>query len=75
MKFDASEALVDLGVSREERRHVIESGLPYLTSGCPNCNRPFYNEKPSGQLYNFPRPLNSSEIEEIERIVRDGCRD
>jgi len=75
MKFDASEALVDLGVSREELRHVIESGLPYLTSGCPNCNRPFYNEKPSGPLYNFPRPLNPSEIEEIERTVRESCRD
>ena len=75
MKFDASGTLVDLGVSREELRHVIESGLPYLTSGCPNCNRPFYNEKPSGPLYNFPRPLNSSEIEEIERIVGAGCRD
>jgi len=75
MKFDASEALVDLGVSREELRHVIEFGLPYLTSGCPNCNRPFYNERPGGPLFNFPRPLNPLEIEEIERIVREGCRD
>jgi len=75
MKFDASEALVDFGVSREELRHLIRSGLPYLTSGCPSCNRPFYNEKPSGPLYNFPRPLRPSEIEEIERIVGEACRD
>lgn len=26
----------------------------FLTSGCPDCNRPFYNESPSGDYYNFP---------------------
>lgn len=25
----------------------------FLTSGCPGCNRPFYNESPSGTLYNI----------------------
>ncbi|HDI74230.1 MAG TPA: hypothetical protein ENF57_04430 [Candidatus Korarchaeota archaeon] len=26
----------------------------FLTSGCPSCNRPFYNERPRGPIYNFP---------------------
>ncbi len=26
----------------------------FLTSGCPSCNRPFYNESPKGPIYNFP---------------------
>jgi len=26
----------------------------FLTSGCPHCNRPFYNERPRGPIYNFP---------------------
>lgn len=26
----------------------------FYTSGCPDCNRPFYNENPSGPLYNIP---------------------
>ncbi len=26
----------------------------FLTSGCPFCNRPFYNERPKGPIYNFP---------------------
>lgn len=26
----------------------------FITSGCPNCNRPFYNEGPRGPIYNFP---------------------
>jgi len=25
-----------------------------LTSGCPNCNRPYYNEPPGKILYNYP---------------------
>jgi len=26
----------------------------FLTSGCPGCNRPFYNESPRGPYYNIP---------------------
>jgi len=26
----------------------------FYTSGCPDCNRPFYNESPRGPLYNIP---------------------
>lgn len=26
----------------------------FLTNGCPDCNRPFYNESPSGPYYNYP---------------------
>ncbi|MFN2218643.1 MAG: radical SAM protein [Anaerolineae bacterium] len=33
----------------------------FRTSGCPDCNRPFYNEQPSGPLYNYPRPLTAGE--------------
>ena len=28
-----------------------------LTSGCPACNRPFYNESPRGPIYNYPSPV------------------
>jgi biotin synthase len=33
----------------------------FLTSGCPDCNRPFYNEPVSGPLYNYPRSLTLDE--------------
>ena len=32
----------------------VRKGLPFLTSGCPGCNRPFYNERPGGAIYNYP---------------------
>jgi biotin synthase-related radical SAM superfamily protein len=37
-------------------------GKPFQTSGCPDCNRPFYNEQPGGPLYNYPRPLTTEEV-------------
>jgi lipoyl synthase len=45
-------------------------GEPFETSGCPDCNRPFYNEQPGGPLYNYPRPLTAGEaaqaVQEME---------
>ncbi|MEM1620329.1 MAG: radical SAM protein [Metallosphaera sp.] len=35
--------------------HGFDGGdLSCLTSGCPSCDRPFYNEDPRGKLYNIP---------------------
>jgi biotin synthase-related radical SAM superfamily protein len=39
---------------------IIDSGEAFRTTGCPNCNRPYYNEKPSGVIYNYPYKLNES---------------
>ncbi|MCS7285609.1 MAG: radical SAM protein [Anaerolineae bacterium] len=40
---------------------VLSSGEAFRTSGCPDCNRPYYNERPSGPLYNFPYPPSPAE--------------
>jgi biotin synthase len=50
---------------------AVRSGDPFLTSGCPDCNRPFYNESPRGPLYNFPRRPTPAEVAEIERLLLD----
>jgi biotin synthase len=67
MSFDGTGCIVDSGVSTEELQDAVQSGLPFRTSGCPGCNRPYYNEKPSGPIYNYPRQPTLKEIEEIER--------
>ena len=67
MKFDDEGRIVDLGVSRQLLREAVKSGNPFQTSGCPGCNRPYYNEKPGGPIYNYPRPLLSNELVEIEK--------
>jgi len=69
MKFDDDGRIIDFGVSRRLLRKEVESGSPFQTSGCPGCNRPYYNERPSGTLYNYPRPLTPKEITEIEKLL------
>jgi biotin synthase len=35
------------------------SGAPsamFMTRGCPDCNRPYYNERPRGPIFNYPGP-------------------
>jgi biotin synthase-related radical SAM superfamily protein len=73
MIFDDDGCLINFGVSGEQLREVIDTGEPFVTSGCPGCNRPYYNEKPSGPLYNYPGQLLPEEIAEIERQIGILC--
>jgi biotin synthase-related radical SAM superfamily protein len=48
---------------------ILADGVAFQTSGCPDCNRPFYNERPGGPMYNYPKPLTPQQtktaIEEL----------
>jgi biotin synthase-related radical SAM superfamily protein len=57
--FSAEGRLVSFG--RPDLARVLADGVAFQTSGCPDCNRPFYNERPGGPLYNCPRPLRPAE--------------
>jgi len=57
--------IVDFGVVGDVLRKTIDSGEPFRTSGCPDCNRPFYNESPRGPIYNYPRKPTPKEIAAI----------
>ncbi len=70
MVFKKNGALKNFGVSKQQLWHVIRTGKPFRTSGCPGCNRPYYNERPSGPIYNYPRELYPEEISEIEKQIR-----
>jgi biotin synthase len=67
MSFNERGLLVNFGVNAETLMKVIETGEPFLTSGCPGCNRPFYNEKPSGPIYNYPRRLTKEELLDVTK--------
>jgi len=69
MMFGGDGCLVDFGISKEELWQVVKTGNPFVTSGCPGCNRPYYNERPGGPLYNYPRQPLPEEIVEIERQI------
>ncbi|MFN2227310.1 MAG: radical SAM protein [Anaerolineae bacterium] len=61
MAFDAAGRLLDPGIP------LPADGEPFRTSGCPDCNRPFYNERPTGPMYNYPCPLTSVEAARAAR--------
>ena len=42
---------------------VLADGHAFRTTGCEDCNRPYYNEKPRDVLYNYHRPLTAEELE------------
>jgi biotin synthase len=57
-------------------RYLLSGGSElkdaFLTSGCPGCNRPFYNERPEGPIYNYPnREMLDRDWDKIkEEILR-----
>ncbi|MHA1156637.1 MAG: radical SAM protein [Candidatus Heimdallarchaeota archaeon] len=67
MAFSEEGTIIDFGTPSVEIKNALVSGTPFKTSGCPHCNRPFYNESPGKELYNFPRDLNSQELSEVEQ--------
>ncbi len=53
--------LVAINVEPAVVERALASGTAFRTSGCPDCNRPLYNERPGGVMYNFPAPLTEAE--------------
>ena len=45
---------VKINLKEEELQELLNDGSNYMTQGCKACNRPFYNETPTGPMYNFP---------------------
>jgi biotin synthase-related radical SAM superfamily protein len=70
MDFDGDGQIADFSVEKETLKQIVETGEPFLTSGCPDCNRPFYNEKPSGPIYNYPRSIRQEEITAIKHQLK-----
>ena len=70
MAFDGQGRVVDFGMPRDELAAVINSGLPFRTSGCPGkeaedisaCNRP-YGDSPPGDICSFPFALDADDVE------------
>ena len=59
--------LLYMSLEEDLLRETVKTGIPFMTSGCPGCNRPYYNERPSGPLYNYPFRPDAGEVAEIEK--------
>jgi biotin synthase len=64
--FDETGKITSFGLNPAVLNTIIMQGAAFQTSGCPDCNRPYYNEKPSGPLYNYPYVPTKKEIEKIK---------
>ena len=60
--------IIGFGVDKETMSNVLKDGKAFQTSGCPDCNRPYYNERPSGPFYNYPRMLTTAEAEKEAKL-------
>ena len=54
--------LTGFGLSGEALKEALGSGDAFRTSGCGDCNRPYYNERPGQVFFNYPRALSASEF-------------
>ncbi len=84
MRFNKDNQLIDYGIGDESLNRIIDSGLPFMTSGCPGktmenaCNRPFANCTPYqayiGELRNYPFKPNKNDVKIIRKQLYD-CSD
>lgn len=71
MTFNDDQELTNFGIGKEELNRIISSGKPFQTSGCQNCNRPYYNERPGKNLYNYPHELKKEELEIVKESLKE----
>ncbi len=61
LAYDRDGRITALGLPADQLALLLADGEAFRTSGCPDCNRPYYNERPGGVMYNYPRPLTPEE--------------
>ena len=54
--------LLSFGLPAGILAEKLAGGEAFRTSGCPGCNRPYYNERPGKTVYNYHRLLAEKEI-------------
>ncbi|MCD6385437.1 radical SAM protein [Candidatus Sumerlaeota bacterium] len=71
--FNAEGKIISFGVEPEQLDEYINSGKPFMTSGCPDnetgevaCTRPFGNSPPGEQVRNLPYTPNAEDITRIK---------
>jgi biotin synthase-related radical SAM superfamily protein len=64
--YDRNGKITSYNIEENTIHEIVASGKPFQTTGCPDCNRPYYNEKPTGPIYNHPEPLSPEEIATIK---------
>jgi biotin synthase len=67
--FSEEGRIAFFGLPTCELESLLADGEAFRTSGCPGCNRPYYNEPPRGPLYNYPRLLTDTELRDASTLA------
>ena len=69
--FDAEGNLIDMGSDTETVTAAIDTGIPFMTNGCPGengepgCTRPYGSYRPSEPFRDYPFQPNGADLVEI----------
>jgi len=69
--YDEHGAITSFRIPDDELDRVIESGLPFMTSGCTGpdgcvaCNRPYANSLPGPKIRNFPFKPTTEDLDGV----------
>jgi lipoyl synthase len=77
MRFDDEGRVVDYGLPPGELDAIIDTGVPFRTSGCPGkfrpdvsaCDRP-YGDSPPTNIASYPFQPNKRDLKKIRRQLR-----
>jgi biotin synthase len=76
MKFCPDGRVVDFGIPQGQLDAIIDSGVPFQTSGCPGkdnevsaCNRPYGDSSPRN-IYSYPFELVSRDVNIVRRQMK-----
>ena len=75
MDFDSEGRIVDFGIATNMLKDAVNSGLPFMTTGCLGvdgkvaCNRPFGNCLPDVRQWNYPYRPNQEETDLINENI------
>ena len=69
--FDDKGSII-FNVNIEWLRQTLTTAMAFQTSGCVGCNRPYYNERPRGPMYNYPHALSPEDLAIILENIFSG---
>jgi len=69
-EFNEYGQITGFGVPSSLLNELIKGGEPFMTSGCPGCNRPYANERPGEEPRNYPFKPSPLDVARIKRQLR-----
>lgn len=76
--YDALGRIQSFGLPDRDIDRIVESGEPFMTSGCPGpdggvaCNRPYANSLPGPDIRNFPFPPAAADLARVREELEEA---